>query len=72
MTDGPGKLCLALDITRAQNGLDLTTDEELFIEAGVTVAGAEIVTTPRIGVRGDADALARPWRFVWRPRGLSA
>ncbi|MGC8782383.1 MAG: DNA-3-methyladenine glycosylase [Anaerolineae bacterium] len=72
LADGPGKLCLALGITRDQNGLDLTTGGELFIETGVAVPAAEIAATPRIGVRGDADALGRPWRFVWRPRGLSA
>lgn len=72
LADGPGKLCRALDITRAQNGLDLTTSPELFIEAGVAVDEAEIVATPRIGVRGNADALVRPWRFVWRAAGLSA
>lgn len=72
LADGPGKLCRALGITRAQNGLDLTADPELFIEPGVAVDEAEIVATPRIGVRGDADALARPWRFVWLAAGLNA
>jgi DNA-3-methyladenine glycosylase len=72
LADGPGKLCLALGITRAQNGLDLTSSPELFLEEGTPAAAAEIAATPRIGVRGDADALGRPWRFVWRPYILSA
>ena len=38
LTDGPGKLCRALSISKAQNGVDLTTDPELFIEAGAPVA----------------------------------
>jgi DNA-3-methyladenine glycosylase len=66
LTDGPGKLCQALGIARAQNGIDLTTSAELFVEAGVTVADDQVEITPRIGVRGDDIARGRLWRFVWR------
>ena len=62
-TDGPGKLCRALRITRADNGLDLLGDV-LAIEdrGGPTV---EPVATPRIGI----DYAGPPWveaplRFV--------
>lgn len=72
LADGPGKLCRALGITAGHNGLDLIASPELFIEEGVPAAAAEVAATPRIGVRGDADALGRLWRFVWRPPGLSA
>jgi DNA-3-methyladenine glycosylase len=47
LTDGPGKLCAALRISAAQNGLDLCTSEELFLEAGATVPDAVVVVTPR-------------------------
>jgi DNA-3-methyladenine glycosylase len=67
LADGPGKLCRAMGITRAQNGLDLCTSEALFLEAGPVVADGEVITTARVGVRGDSSALARPWRFVWHP-----
>jgi DNA-3-methyladenine glycosylase len=67
LTDGPGKLCTALGITRMQNGLDLCTSEELFLQASAPVPDEAVVATPRIGVRGDAGALSRPWRFVWHP-----
>jgi len=66
LADGPGKLCRALAITRDQNGLDLTANAELFVEAGEAVADGQVAVTPRIGVRGDATARKRPWRFVWR------
>ena len=66
LTDGPGKLCQALGITRAQNGIDLTASAELFVEAGVAVADEQVEITPRIGVRGDEIARGRLWRFVWR------
>ncbi|OQA47202.1 MAG: 3-methyladenine DNA glycosylase [Chloroflexi bacterium ADurb.Bin325] len=67
LADGPGKLCRALAIDLAQNGLDLATDAALFIEAGEAAAAAEVRITPRIGVRGGAEARERPWRFVWTP-----
>jgi DNA-3-methyladenine glycosylase len=66
LTDGPGKLCQALGIARAQNGVDLTASAELFIETGVAVADDQVEITPRIGVRGDEIAQGRLWRFVWR------
>jgi DNA-3-methyladenine glycosylase len=66
LTDGPGKLCQALGIARAQNGIDLTASAELFVEADVAVADEHIEITPRIGVRGDEIARGRLWRFVWR------
>jgi DNA-3-methyladenine glycosylase len=67
IADGPGKLCAAMGITGAQNGLDLCTSEDLFLEAGLAVPDGAVTATPRVGVRGDASALTRPWRFVWHP-----
>ena len=66
LANGPGKLCQALGITLALNGLDLTDNSELFITAEDQVDGREILTTPRIGVHGDEEALTRPWRFEWQ------
>jgi len=66
LTDGPGKLCQALGITREQNGIDLTASAELSVETGVAVADEQVEITPRIGVRGDDIARGRLWRFVWR------
>jgi DNA-3-methyladenine glycosylase len=61
LTSGPGRLCQALAIDRRLNGADLCGDAPLWIEAGETPAA--IVAGPRVGVRGDALALERPWRF---------
>ena len=66
LTNGPGKLCQALGITLVLNGVDLTNNSELFITAGKPVAMQEIVTSPRIGVRGDKVTRTRPWRFLWQ------
>ena len=67
LTSGPGKLCRALKITTVFNGTDLTTSPDLYLEEAMSVPAARIEATPRIGVRGDAIALERRWRFVWIP-----
>ena len=69
--NGPGKVCRALALTRAENGLDLTGDT-LFLCDGPEDAGlppfpvpAEetVVTGPRIGVDYAEEARDFPWRF---------
>lgn len=62
LTSGPGRLCEALNITRAgQNGLDVTdTASELqILDDGYKVE--RLLATPRIGIRKAAE---RPHRFV--------
>ena len=54
---GPGRLCEALGITRAQDGLPL--DEPPF-ELRVRPQEPEIVVGPRIGITRAADL---PWRY---------
>ena len=60
LANGPGKLTLAMGITRKQNGADLTAGtlqvRRLAIEPPI-----EIAVTPRIGIRHCADW---PLRFL--------
>ncbi len=63
LTNGPGKLCAALAIDRALNGVDLCTSQVFFIEEGQGVGREEIATGPRIGIKSDEVARNRPWRF---------
>lgn len=73
-TDGPGKVCQALGLTKEQNGLDLT-GEELFLFDSLTDVGLEappvfkerVRTGPRIGVDYAEEARDYPWRF-WLER----
>ncbi len=69
--DGPGKVCQGLDLTRAENGLDLTGDT-LFLcdtpeDAGLPSSPAlpreRLCTGPRIGVDYAEEAKDFPWRF---------
>ena len=65
-TNGPGKLCQALDITGAQNSLDLLAFEgDLFIETGDPIPDQHVTTGPRVGI----DRVPEPWRSIpWRFR----
>jgi DNA-3-methyladenine glycosylase len=60
LASGPGRLTLALGITRAQNGADVTRGE-LTVRARAGERPFEIEATPRIGIRHCADW---PLRFV--------
>ena len=54
---GPARLCSALALDLADNGLDLTTGA---VTLGPPVAPEHVSTGPRVGLRQAPD---RPWRF---------
>lgn len=58
---GPGRLCQALGITLAEDGIPVTRRERLWVAAGEPVEDAAV--TLRIGM---SDEVNRPWRFVER------
>ena len=58
LTDGPAKLTQALEITKEQYGVDLTSNPKLHIVEGIKVK--KIVSSPRIGIREATDKL---WNF---------
>lgn len=57
LTSGPGKICMAFNINRNHNGIDLR-GEKIFIADAVT--NEKIITTTRIGIKKSVDL---PWRF---------
>jgi len=60
-TNGPGKLCKSLNITKEFNETDITSENsDLWIEEGIIVPKKQIITTTRIGIKLAADY---PWRF---------
>ena len=63
-TDGPGKICIALGINGALNGLNACAQSApIFIENGQDIDSALIKTGPRVGL----DAVPEPWRSMpWR------
>jgi DNA-3-methyladenine glycosylase len=60
LANGPGKLTLAMGITRKQNGADLTASS-LQVRQPHTEPAIEVLTTPRIGITHCADW---PLRFL--------
>lgn len=60
LTDGPGKLCAALDIDRRFDGAALTGASELTIAAGESVPDAQLLIGPRVGI---SKAVDWPLRF---------
>jgi DNA-3-methyladenine glycosylase len=67
LCSGPGKLCSALGITRADYGCDLCSREGgLFIAHGETIPEESILATPRINVDYAGEAALLPYRFVIR------
>ena len=72
MLNGPGKLCWALGVTRAENRMDLTDGAgALFVcdslaDVGLpcpTLPRERICAGPRIGVDYAQEAKDFPWRF---------
>ncbi len=63
-TDGPGKICLALAINKAQNEADLCAPEaELFVEEGVKIPDECVTSGPRVGLNNTPE----PWKSIaWR------
>jgi DNA-3-methyladenine glycosylase len=68
LANGPGKLTLALEITRAQNGVDVTRGA-LTVRQPAEGRAIEIAVTPRIGISQCTDW---PLRFlIWGNRHVS-
>jgi DNA-3-methyladenine glycosylase len=62
---GPGALCQALGITRAENGADLIRGRLRILDAPAAPF-RRVFRTARIGVEYAGPYAARPWRFVVR------
>jgi len=62
LTNGPGKLCLALGITGVLNGRRLQRGP-LVVREGTVYPDADVVVTPRIGITRAAD-----WPLRWLVR----
>lgn len=68
LSSGPGKLSMALGISRKQNGIWLQ-DKEVWIEEGLPVNSKQCIRDKRIGIDyagEDADLL---WRFYLKDNG---
>ncbi len=64
-TNGPGKICAALQIDRRFNGADLTRPHSsLTIEPGCAVPDELVSIGPRVGIQNVPEPWrSQPWRF---------
>jgi DNA-3-methyladenine glycosylase len=71
-TNGPGKICRALNIDGSLNGADMCApDSILFIEVGLPLPDSIVKTTPRIGLNNVPEPWkSKPWRCYVSHRDL--
>ncbi len=62
LTNGPGKLCRALNITKQQDGLSLL-GKEIFIEDHLSIPKQKVISRSRIGIASAQEAVDWPLRF---------
>ena len=62
LTNGPGKLCIAMGIDRRLDGADLLGDD-VWLEASENIGRSRIVSGPRIGIDYAQEWVTKPWRF---------
>lgn len=63
LADGPGKLCIAMGITRADNDIDMVESHDFYVTEGIKVAPEEIKAGKRIGIDYAEEAADYLWRF---------
>jgi DNA-3-methyladenine glycosylase len=57
---GPGRLAQAYGVTRAENGMDLVTGGDLFVDQGEPIGEEILGVGRRVGI---SVAIDKPWRF---------
>ena len=62
LTNGPGKLCIALGIDRQLDRADLLADR-VWIEDGERIPTRQVASGPRIGIDYAEEWIDKPWRF---------
>ena len=62
LTNGPGKLCIALGIDRRLDGADLL-GSKVWVEEGIGVPRSRIAQGPRVGIDYAEEWIDKPWRF---------
>ena len=62
LTNGPGKLCIAMGIDRGLDGADLLGNK-VWLEEGRSVRRSQIASGPRIGIDYAEEWKDKPWRF---------
>ena len=62
LTNGPGKLCIALGIDRGLDGADLL-GTRVWLEGAKKIPRSQIMSGPRVGIDYAEEWKDKPWRF---------
>ena len=63
LADGPGKLCIAMGITREDNDIDMVESPSFYVTEGLEIAEEQIKAGKRIGIDYAEEAADYLWRF---------
>ena len=63
LADGPGRLCIAMHITRQDNAVDMVKSDTFYWTEGIEVDREEIAEGKRIGIDYAEEAADYLWRF---------
>ena len=66
LTNGPSKLCQAMNINTSQNGIDLCGDEVFITNHAGLRSNEEIIAAPRIHIDYAEEYRDKLWRFLLR------
>lgn len=66
LADGPGKLCIAMGVTKEQNDVDMVESTSFYVTEGINVLPEEIQAGKRIGIDYAEEAADYLWRFYLR------
>lgn len=63
LADGPGKMCIAMGITKEDNAMDMIDNPGFYVTEGISVEASQIKTGKRIGIDYAEEAADYLWRF---------
>lgn len=63
LADGPGRLCIAMGITRMDNDVDMVKSGSFYVTEGLRIDPSDIQAGKRIGIDYAEEAADFPWRF---------
>jgi len=68
LSNGPGKVCQAMGISRSQNGQRINTGDISISNGAKEVLDREVSVGPRIGIDYAGEDSLLPYRFLWHPQ----
>lgn len=71
LADGPGKMCIAMGISKADNDVDMVESAAFYVTEGIGVPQDQILSGKRIGIDYAEEAADYLWRFYIKRQALT-